>query len=110
MPKATGGQPYQNGNSTGCTVQPVESIPLTLSDMGLDKFQSHRFQLIASLPEPEFEAEIATTIARSQELTTSRMLKKARWSGAVIAEIIGAISTNQQTTSRQPADRNTANG
>mgnify|MGYP001588204947 CR=1 FL=1 len=48
-----------------------------ISDL-VDRNESFRFQLIASLPEPDFEAEIETAITNGRELTSSRMLKKAR--------------------------------
>ena len=89
MGKNKGTQGQLNGRGViggnGTDTANKYDIP-TLSDIGLTKRQSSRFQLIASLPAPDFEAEIAATIARSQELTTSRI-----GSGAVAAEIIGAI-------------------
>jgi hypothetical protein len=62
MERATGGQPYQ---STGCSVQPVETpaedplhderdLPPTLSEIGINYAQSSRWQAIASLPEEVF--------------------------------------------------------
>lgn len=50
----------------------------TLSDIGIDYNQSHRWQQIAKLPEETFEQEIAETKAGNRELTSSRMLKIAR--------------------------------
>ena len=44
--KARGGQPYQ---STGRILKPVEP---TLSDIGISKSQSSRWQAIADIPEP----------------------------------------------------------
>ena len=84
--KGTQGQLNGRDSSGGFTMKPPEENISTLSKMGLDKNDSFRFQLIASLPVSDFEAEIATTVARNQELTTSRI-----GSGAVAAEIIGAI-------------------
>ena len=52
-----------------------------LSDFGINKHDSSRFQKIASLPEETFEKEIKTAKAETNkriELTTSRMLKVAK--------------------------------
>lgn len=75
MPKAAGGQPYQERNSTGNTVLPVENEAPTLADLGLSKMQSSRFQSIASIPEPKFEQYIAETKAGQEELTTAGLLR-----------------------------------
>lgn len=45
-----------------------------LSDLGIEKTQSHRWQRIASIPEPEFERHIVETVVK-KELTTAGMLK-----------------------------------
>lgn len=51
-PRAAGGQPYQ---STGNAALPVEQLPPTLADLGLDKKTSKLAQDIARLPEAEIE-------------------------------------------------------
>lgn len=77
MPKAKGGQPYQE-QPTGNTVKPVETTTPTLTDLGISKAQSSRWQSIASLPEEVFEAEIAKTRAEKEELTTAGLLRVAQ--------------------------------
>ncbi len=49
-----------------------------LSDMGVDKKESHRWQLEASVPEKEFEAWVEETQEDGGELTSSGLRKKAR--------------------------------
>jgi len=49
-----------------------------LRDIGLDKHQSSRWQRIASLPEPEFEAYVAQAHNEAKELTTAGALKLAK--------------------------------
>ena len=74
MDKAKGGQPYQ---PTGRTMQPVE----TLSDMGVSKSQSSRYQQIASVPEADFEQHIAEVKDKGGELTSAgvrRLVKSQR--------------------------------
>lgn len=77
MPKATGGQPYQNGKPTNTTMVLVENVP-TLKELGIDPHQSSRFQSIASIPESIFEAQIAETKAKKEELTTKQLLAVAK--------------------------------
>ena len=76
MPKAEGGQPYQEKNSTGNIVLPVDTP--TLSDLGIEKMQSSRWQMVASLPEDEFEELITETKANKKELTTSAIIKEVQ--------------------------------
>lgn len=80
MPKNTGnagnGRPSKLG---GNIVLPPKDDTPTLSDIGLTKMQSSRFQSIASIPELSFEQAIAETKAtKDRELTTERMLKLAK--------------------------------
>ncbi len=67
MPKATGGQPYQN--ATGSELEPVdrrvreadvkrELVPLTLAELGLDKKTSSIAQKLASLPAEQLRPKI----------------------------------------------------
>lgn len=72
MPKAAGGEQY---HSTGNSVLPVDA---TLSDLGIDKMQSSRWQQIASLPDEIFEEHITETRADGKELTSSGILRVAR--------------------------------
>ena len=43
-----------------------------LADHGLTKTQSHRYQQIAKLPEPDFEDYITTTREAGREITTTK--------------------------------------
>ena len=42
-----------------------------LADLGIDKTQSHRWQLLARMDEAEFEAELAACIEAGNELTSA---------------------------------------
>lgn len=72
MEKAKGGQPYQEKNSTGYSLQPVE----TYADMGIDKVDAHRWQTIAKIPVQEFEKQLEQTKADGGELTTAGMYRE----------------------------------
>jgi len=75
-----GGANIKNGVSDGNTV------PKTLSDIGLTRKQSHTFKLIESIPEEQFEetlAEASEEVAEitkniTLELTTAAMVRLAR--------------------------------
>jgi len=54
-----------------------EELPPTLHEMGVTPTQSHRWQLIASIPEEKFEQHVETIKAEEKELTTSGTLKLA---------------------------------
>jgi N6-adenosine-specific RNA methylase IME4 len=74
MDKAKGGQPYQEHNSTGYILKPVE----TYDDLGIDKVDAHRWQTIAKMPEQEFEARIAERKDAEEKLTTAGIYREAR--------------------------------
>lgn len=75
MPKNKGAD---GSISTGNSVLPVMDDAPTLSDLGIEKMQSSRWQTIARLPEDEFEEHIAETKAERKELTTASVLRIAR--------------------------------
>jgi hypothetical protein len=52
----------------------VKSV--TLSDFGLNEGQSSRWQSLASIPEPDFDAYIAEAYNDGRELTTAGALKR----------------------------------
>ena len=52
--------------------------PPKLSDLGISKMQSSRWQEIASIPEEDFEAHIAETKEKKKELTSSGVHKVAK--------------------------------
>lgn len=58
----------------GVTINKVS----TLSDLGINKLQSHRWQLASKIPEERFERHIIETKAANQELTSSGMLRLAQ--------------------------------
>jgi ParB family chromosome partitioning protein len=53
------------------------AVTVSLGDLGITKMQSHRCQTIASLPEDEFEHEIATTKRNGGELTSVAIYRRA---------------------------------
>ena len=71
MDKATGNQ-HTVAQSHDETEQTQK-----LSDLGINKSQSSRWQQVAKIPESEFEKHIAETKAQGQELTTAETLRLA---------------------------------
>lgn len=67
LEKAKGGQPYQSNGTTS------SEPPKTLSEMGLTKDQSSKFQQLARVPEDEFESSMNNPAAKP---STKRILKK----------------------------------
>lgn len=66
--KHAGGRPPMKAASV------ASSKPPSLHELGIDPHESHRWQLIASVPEERFEEHIAHCRAAHQELTTARLL------------------------------------
>lgn len=94
--KAKGGQPYQQ-KPTGDIVSPVEPPP-TLSDLGINKKQSSRWQQAAKVPEETFEQHVATVKALPEgELTSAgirrlaKQLRRQRSADAQAAPSAGVI-------------------
>ena len=52
-----------------------------LEDLGIEKTQSHRWQLLARMDEDEFEAELAACIDAGNELTSALMYRSAKRTG-----------------------------
>lgn len=73
MEKNEGGRPAETGNA----MLPV-SEPPTLADLGIERMQSSRWQMIAEMPEEQFEQHIAETKADGKELTEAGLLRAAR--------------------------------
>lgn len=67
-----GGRPPEKNGIGGYTVFP------TLSEIGLTKIQSSRFQSVASIPVEILETHIAETKAQGKELTSAGVLKLAK--------------------------------
>lgn len=59
----------------------------TLSQAGIARHQSSRWQRIASLPEGEFDAYIAETVTANRELTSAGALQRARAVAAQDADV-----------------------
>ncbi len=53
----------------------VSEYTAVLSDSDIAPTTAHRWQTVATIPEPVFEAHIATTIAAAEELTTAGVLR-----------------------------------
>ena len=64
--RASGG----GDTSTGSRVKPVQEAP-TLSDLGITKTQSSKWQKLASLPYEKFETRVEHAKARVEGMTTS---------------------------------------
>ena len=69
MPRAQGGRPVNSGPAGG---------PVTLSDIGLTKNQSSESQMIAGMPEEEFEQHITQKKENGEMITTKSLVKKAK--------------------------------
>lgn len=80
MPKQAGarGIGINQYTKTEVELQPVTPPTQTLTDLGISKAQSSRWQAIASLPEQVFEAEINQTKAEKKELTSAGLVRVAR--------------------------------
>lgn len=74
MPKNKGADGSIVTGSTMEQVTVMDSTP-TLADLGIERKQSFRWQMIASLPEDEFEEHIQETKAEGKELTSAGVLK-----------------------------------
>ncbi len=59
-------------------LQAATALPLKLSELGINKFQSHRWQRIASVPEGEFEAHLQDIRQSNREITTASILALGR--------------------------------
>jgi len=64
------GRPPKNGSI-------VEPFP-TLSDLGINKLQSHRCQLIFGIPEYDFEEHLEHTLSKPEELTSAGVVRLAK--------------------------------
>jgi len=74
MPKNKGADGSIVTGSTMEQVTVMDSTP-TLADLGIERKQSFRWQMIASLPEDEFEEHIQETKAEGKEQTSAGVLK-----------------------------------
>jgi N6-adenosine-specific RNA methylase IME4 len=68
MPKAPGGQPYQNQSPpTGSTKQPVAP---SYKDLGIEKTQAHRWQQSAAIPDDVVDAYIEDVKDAGEDVTS----------------------------------------
>ena len=74
MEKHSGGRPPK----TGITKGRVSGIS-TLADLGITRNEAHRWQLLATLTEEQFEDYLADCHSRRRELTTIGALARARY-------------------------------
>ncbi len=75
------------GRPTNNRLHDATDLPPTLADLGIEKTQSHRWQLVASLPQVEFERHVEAVKAAGRELTTTGVLvavDRRRGRGAVV--------------------------
>lgn len=72
MPKNTGAK---GSVSTGSTIRPVMDKSPTLSDMGISKDQSSRWQKLAAVTEEKFEQAVSAAKEIAGEVTTAAMLR-----------------------------------
>lgn len=75
MPKQHGARPADK--TTGLQDE-TPLLPKTLSDIGITKSDSSRWQTISSLPEDKFEKYIAQVKKSNEELTTVGMVRMAK--------------------------------
>lgn len=61
----------------GSSSDDATSYPPTLSDIGITKDQSHRWQSLASMSEEHFETAVATAKDTAGQVTTAFMLREA---------------------------------
>lgn len=79
MPKNVGAMGNPNGQGAPIVrSHDVTAQMPTLDDLGITKMQSSRFQAVASVPEPVFEAHIAETKAAGIELTSAGVQRLAQ--------------------------------
>lgn len=74
MPKAKAGRPRKE---IGDTMSPISNRLPTLSDYGISKKQSSRWQQIASIPTEKFEEQIDESKSKGRELTQAALLRNA---------------------------------
>ncbi len=69
MPKQRGARPADMG---------LQAETPSLSDLGIEKTQSHRWQTIASLPDDQFEQYVSDVKKSNEELTTAGIIGLAK--------------------------------
>lgn len=75
--KESGERQIQGGDRKS-KLQDETLIPPTLDDIGINRIDAHRWQIIATIPEPKFEAFIKETTSQEEKLTTAAIYRAAR--------------------------------
>lgn len=79
MPKATGTKAQLAGRSSGGhIVVPPENVAKTLSEIGVTKNESSRWQKLAAVPDEQFEQAVTAAKEVAGEVTTAAMLRAAK--------------------------------
>lgn len=79
MPKATGTKAQLAGRSSGGhIVVPPENAAKTLSEIGVTKNESSRWQKLAAVPDEQFEQAVIAAKEVAGEVTTAAMLRAAK--------------------------------
>lgn len=89
MPMNEGGWKQKN-ESCSNAILPQE-LPPTLSDLGIERMQSSRWQKIARLPSEVFEEFITETKEDKKELTSASVVRMAKFEAAKHKEAAPAI-------------------
>ncbi len=66
------------GDAMRARSQGVTEVPPTLAELGIEKMQSHRWQLAAQVPEDVFERHVAEVKANGGELTSAGVVRLAK--------------------------------
>jgi len=70
--------PKQTGGDAMARLHHATEVTPSYADLGIEKTEAFRWQLSSELPEPEFEAYIAKTLEKGNELTSAEVLRKAK--------------------------------
>ena len=73
MPKHPAGRPSEKNRLHRAT-----NFPPTLKQLGIEKTESHRWQVISKLPDEFFETYLAEITGRGDELTSKAVYSKSR--------------------------------
>jgi hypothetical protein len=68
----------ESDRNKGAAMKRGDIVSPRLSEIGVTKFQSERWQLEAGVPAPEFEKFVAHTKAKGDELTSRGLQRLAR--------------------------------
>lgn len=86
-------------------VERSDSTPPTLSEMGLTRDESSRYQQLAAMPAEHFETAVATAKATAGEVTTAFMLRQAKTHKAPPLKTAKAEQQRDQLRATQAASQ-----